>query len=68
MGGPQVCHPTQEVEVTIPQGDESVPAEDNGLAAVGGLGELGEHDARDAGLGSTAYSSSYCVDISISYR
>ena len=68
MSGPEVCHPTEQVEDAVPHGDQRHPAEDDRLGAVRGLRELGEHDARDAGLGSTAYSSSYCVDISISYR
>ena len=46
----EVCHPTEEVEVTIPECDEGVPAEDDGLAPVGGFGELGEHDSSDTGL------------------
>ena len=50
MGRSEVCHPTEEVEVTIPECDEGVPAEDDGLAPVGGFGELGEHDPSDTGL------------------
>ena len=46
----EVRHPTEEVEVTIPESDEGVPAEDDGLAPVGGFGELGEHDPSDTGL------------------
>ena len=50
VGGSEVRHPTQQVELAIPQGDQGVPAEDDGLAPVSGLGELGEHDPGDAGL------------------
>ena len=50
MGRSEVCHPTEEVEVTIPECDEGVPAEDDGLAPVGGFGEFGEHDPSDTGL------------------
>ena len=46
----KVRHPAEEVEVTIPESDEGVPAEDDGLAPVGGFGELGEHDPSDTGL------------------
>ena len=49
VGGPEVAHPAQQVEGAVPHGDQRVPAEDDRLAAVGGLGELGEHDPSDAG-------------------
>ena len=52
---------TDQVEGAVPHGDQRHPAEDDGLGAVRGLRELGEHDARDASLGSTAYSISHCV-------
>ena len=50
MCWPQVPHPAQQVEGAVPHGDEGLVAEEDGLAAVRGLGELGEHDARHAGL------------------
>ena len=50
MCWPQVPHPAQQVEGAVPHGDEGLVAEEDGLAAVRGLGELGEHDAGHAGL------------------
>ena len=49
VGGPEVAHPAQQVEGPVPHGDQRVPAEQDGLAPVGRLGELGEHDPGDAG-------------------
>ena len=50
MCGPEVRHPTEEVEHAVPHGDQGGPAEHDGLPAVGWLGELGEDDACHAGL------------------
>ena len=50
MCGPEVRHPTQEVEDAVPHGDQGGPAEHDGLPSVGWLGELGEDNACHAGL------------------
>ena len=46
----QVCQPHQQVEATVPQGDEGVLAEHDGLPPVAGLRELGKDDACHASL------------------
>ena len=60
----EVRHPTEEVEVTIPESDEGVPAEDDGLAPVGGFRELGEHDPSDAGLDTIDDTDGVEIDVS----
>ena len=50
MRGPEVRHPTEEVEDAVPHGDQGRPAEQDGLPPVGWLGELGEDNACHAGL------------------
>ena len=50
MRGPEVRHPTEEVEDAIPHGDQGCPAEQDGLPPVGRLGELGEDNASHAGF------------------
>ena len=47
---PHVPYPAREVIRAVPQGDQGVGAEQDCLRPVGRLGELGEHDARHAGL------------------
>ena len=50
MSGPEVCHPTEQVEDAVPHGDQSGPAEHDGFPSVSWLGELGEDNARHTGL------------------
>ena len=50
MRGPEVRHPTEEVEDAVPHGDQGRLAEQDGLTPVGWLGELGEDNACHAGL------------------
>ena len=56
VGGPEVAHPAQQVEGAVPHGDQRLLSEHDGLAPVSRLGELGEHDARHAGLTSVVIS------------
>ena len=56
VGGPEVAHPAQQVEGAVPHGDQRLLSEHDGLAPVSWLGELGEHDARHAGLTSVVIS------------
>ena len=50
MSGPEVSHPTEQVEDAVPHGDQSGPAEHDGFPSVSWLGELGEDNARHTGL------------------
>ena len=50
MGWPQVCHPAQQVECSIPHGDQGILAEEDGLGPVCRLCELGKDNPCDAGL------------------
>ena len=47
---PEIPYPTDEEEGGVPEGDESVLAEEDGLRPHGGLGELGEYNSRHASL------------------
>ena len=50
VGGPQVPHPAQQVKCPISHGDQGIFAEQDGLASVGRLGELGKHYPCHTGL------------------
>ena len=47
---PEVSDPAHEVHGAVPDGDQGVLAEEDGLGPHGRLGELGKHDSRHAGL------------------
>ena len=47
---PEVSDPAHEVHGAVPDGDQGVLAEQDGLGPHGRLGELGKHDSRHARL------------------